>query len=165
MPNTEQLLYQTEKKHWRFSIKTLFLNILQYPWENTCMKFLRTPILKKIYIWLLLSWLHEVTLWNFCFWIALKHSRLSNITKYQPLSNQSFKQNSAYMSPIYLLLYVLVNLGFVCSSLTITAHKKQMLFVLGILVKRFSNIVWCVIWLDRKSCRWNFAMAILEPIH
>ena len=75
-----------------------------------------------------------------CFWIALKHSRLSNITKYQPLSNQSFKQNSAYMSPIYLLLYVLVNLGFVCSSLTITAHKKQILFVLGILVKRFNNI-------------------------
>ena len=40
LPNTEQLLYQTEKSsHWRFSIKTLFLKILQYSRENTCQIF------------------------------------------------------------------------------------------------------------------------------
>ena len=46
MPNTEQLLNQTDKKHihQRFSIKALFLKILQYSWENTCMKFLRTSV-------------------------------------------------------------------------------------------------------------------------
>ena len=50
MPNTEQLLYQTEKRsHCRFSIKTMFLKILQYSWENTYMKFLRTPILNNIH--------------------------------------------------------------------------------------------------------------------
>ena len=48
MPDTEQLLYQTEKNsHWRFSIKTLFLKILQYLRENTHKKFLRIPILKN----------------------------------------------------------------------------------------------------------------------
>ena len=35
MPNTEQLLYQTEKRsQQRFSIKTLFLKILQHSREN-----------------------------------------------------------------------------------------------------------------------------------
>ena len=49
MPNVEQLLYQTEKNsHQSISIKTLFLKLLQYSQENTCVKFLRTPILKNI---------------------------------------------------------------------------------------------------------------------
>ena len=35
MPNAEQLLYQTEKSNYqRFSIKTLFLKILQYSQEK-----------------------------------------------------------------------------------------------------------------------------------
>ena len=35
MPNAEQLCYQTEKSsHQRFSIKMLFLKVLQYSWEN-----------------------------------------------------------------------------------------------------------------------------------
>ena len=56
MPNTEQLLYQTEKtSHRRFSIKTLSLKILQYSRENTSMKFLRIPILKNIWVRLLLN--------------------------------------------------------------------------------------------------------------
>ena len=39
MPNTEQLLYQTEKSsRRRFSIKTLFLKNLQYSQENTSVK-------------------------------------------------------------------------------------------------------------------------------
>ena len=43
MSNTEVLLYQTEKSsHQMVSIKTLFLNILQYSWENTCEIFKNT---------------------------------------------------------------------------------------------------------------------------
>ena len=61
MPNTEQLLYQTEKSsHRRFSINALFLKTLQYPREKTRVKFLRTPILKNICVRLLLNWLYEV---------------------------------------------------------------------------------------------------------
>ena len=44
MPNTEQLLYQTEK-----TIKALFLKILPYSQEKTCVKFLTTPTLKNIW--------------------------------------------------------------------------------------------------------------------
>ena len=66
MPNTEQLLYQTEKSsHQRFFIKTLFLKILQYSWENTCVKCSRTPVLKNICAQLFLNWLFEVIVWNF----------------------------------------------------------------------------------------------------
>ena len=55
MPNAEQLLYQTEKSSDRsFSIKTLFLIILQYSRENTCIKFL-APILKKNFVRMLLK--------------------------------------------------------------------------------------------------------------
>ena len=69
MPNAEQLLYQTEKSsHRRFSIKTLSLRILQYSRENTCVKLLRTPILKNIWVRLLLNWLYEVIIQNF--WIT-----------------------------------------------------------------------------------------------
>ena len=56
MPNAEQLLYQTGKSsNQRFSIITLFLNILQFSQENTNVKFLRTPILKNIFGQLLLN--------------------------------------------------------------------------------------------------------------
>ena len=82
MPTTEQLLYQTGKsRHQRFSMKMLFLNILQYSWENTCVEFSRTPILKNICIWLLLNWLYKVIVWNFVSGLHLKSSQLSNITK------------------------------------------------------------------------------------
>ena len=65
MPNTEQLLYQTEKNsHWRFSIKTL-LKFLQYLRENTLVNFLRIPVLKNICIRLLLNWLYEVLFGTF----------------------------------------------------------------------------------------------------
>ena len=66
MSNARQLLYQTEKSsHQRFSVKTLFLKILQYSWENTCVKILRTPVLKNICAWLLLNGIYEVIVWNF----------------------------------------------------------------------------------------------------
>ena len=42
MSNAEQLLYETKKMgRWRFSIKTLFLKILQYLLQNICVKFLK----------------------------------------------------------------------------------------------------------------------------
>ena len=66
MPNAEQLLYQTEKSsHQRLSVKTMFLKIFQYSRENTCVKFLRTTILKNIFVGLLLIYLYEVIVWNF----------------------------------------------------------------------------------------------------
>ena len=66
MPNTEQLLYQTEKSsHRKISIKMLFVKIFQYSWESTCVKFLRTPLLKNICIWLPLIWIFEEIVWNF----------------------------------------------------------------------------------------------------
>ena len=43
MPNTEQLLYQTEKiSHRRFPIKTLFLKVLQYSRKILCEIFKNT---------------------------------------------------------------------------------------------------------------------------
>ena len=57
--NTEQLIYQTKKSsHWRFSIKMLFLKILEYSWKNSCVKFLTIPILKNNCVRLPLNWLY-----------------------------------------------------------------------------------------------------------
>ena len=82
MLNAKKLLNQTAKGNRpRFSMKKLFWKMLQYSRENTCVKFLKTPILKKICIQLLLNLLYEVTGWNFAFGSHLKPSQLSNITK------------------------------------------------------------------------------------
>ena len=62
---------------------------------------------------------------------------------------------------IYLTLCFPVSLGFVCLWLMVTAQKT--LVVLELLIKRCNNILLCVIWLDRKYCKWNCAR--LEPIH
>ena len=43
-------------------------------------------------------------------------------------------------------------------------HKKQMFAVLGLLIKRCNNTLLCIIWLDRKYCRWHCATATHEPI-
>ena len=103
MPNAKQLIYQTGKiSHQRFSIKMLSLKILQYSQENTCMKLLRTPILKNICIWLLLNWLYEVIIWNFVSLSHLKPSRLCNIIKIPLAFKPNFKQNSVHMPSIYL---------------------------------------------------------------
>ena len=82
MPNTEWLLYQSEKSsHQRFSLKTLLLKVLKHSQENTSAKFLRTPILKNICARLLLNWLYEVIVWNFVSRLHLKPFQLSNIAK------------------------------------------------------------------------------------
>ena len=56
---------------------------MQYSRENAYAKFLRTPTLKNICVWLLLNWLYGVIVWNFVSGSHLKPSWLSNITKYQ----------------------------------------------------------------------------------
>ena len=81
MPSAKQLLYQTEKNSYRrFSIRTLFLKILQYSQENICVKFLRSGILKNISVRQLLNQLYEAVVWNFVSGLHLKPSELGNIT-------------------------------------------------------------------------------------
>ena len=127
MPTTEQLLYQTEKSHHqRFSTKTLFLKFFQHSWENTCLKFLRTPILNNICVWLLLNWLYKVIVWNFVSGLHLKPSWLSNINMSVIYKNTSRFQNRAlnkiwHICPLCFLVY----LGFVCSSLMVTTQKAN----------------------------------------
>ena len=73
MPNTEQLLYRTEKSsHQKFSTKLLLLKILQYSQENTFVKFLRTPILKNICIRVAVALTLQSDCLELCFWIAFK---------------------------------------------------------------------------------------------
>ena len=78
-----------KKAATRFSKKILF--------SNTSVEFLRTTILKNICVQLLLNWFYEVIVWKFVSGSYLKSSWLNNITKYQSLSNQSFKQFLAQM--------------------------------------------------------------------
>ena len=80
MPNTEQLCYQTEKiSHQRFSIKTLFLKILQY-WRDPCEIFKKTYFEEHLQTTASELTLQSI-LWNFVSRLHLKTSRLSNITK------------------------------------------------------------------------------------
>ena len=73
MPNTEQLLYRTEKSsHQKFSTNLLLLKILQYSQENTFVKFLRTPILKNICIRAAVALTLQSDCLELCFWIAFK---------------------------------------------------------------------------------------------
>ena len=102
MPNTKQLLYQTDKKsHRRYSIKSAVLRdfaiftkkylcwslFIIKRLQHRCFtvniaKFLRIPILNKICVRLLLNWLYEVIVWGFVSGQSLsKPSWLSNITK------------------------------------------------------------------------------------
>ena len=74
MPNTEQLLYRTEKSsHQKFSTKLLVLKILQYSQENTYVKFLRTPILKNICVRAAVELTLQSDCLELCFWIAFKN--------------------------------------------------------------------------------------------
>ena len=72
MSNTKKLFYQ---------LKNAAAKNLQYSWENTCKKFLRTLILKNICIQLLLNWLYEVIVWNSVSESHLKWCQLNIITK------------------------------------------------------------------------------------
>ena len=56
-------------------------------------KYLKTPFLKNICVWLLLNWIYEV---------ICNHLDSVILQKYQSLSNQSFKQFLAQMLSIYL---------------------------------------------------------------
>ena len=66
MSNARQLLYQTEKSsHQRFFCKNTVLKNFAIFMGNTCVKILRTPVLKNICAWLLLNGIYEVIVWNF----------------------------------------------------------------------------------------------------
>ena len=73
MLNTEQLLYETEKSsHWRFSVKKLFLKILQYsPGKHLCKIFKSNYFEEHLHMAA-----SELTLQSdcleLCFWIAFK---------------------------------------------------------------------------------------------
>ena len=125
MPNTEQLLYQTdESRHWRcsiikavfkdFAITTgkylhwsLFISFIKKTLQQRCFtvtKFLRTPWRTSAYgcFWIdFRKWL---------FGILFLDSRIQNqpdsvkLQKYQSLSNQSFKHNLVRMTSLYLTL-------------------------------------------------------------
>ena len=137
MPNAEQVLHQTEKSS--------NYKILQYSQENTCVKFLGTPILKNICIQMLLSWLYELTVWDFVSGSHLK-----------PSWNQSFKQNLVHMPSIYLTPILSGKPRFCMFIINSYFTKSKCLFVvLGLLIKKCNNILFCVIWLDRKYCTWN----------
>ena len=143
------------------SMKTLFLKILQYSRENTCVKFLRTPTLKNIWVQLLLNWIFEVIVWNFVSGLHLKPSWLSNITN----TPVPFKPKLSTYA-----VYIFNPNAFSWTQVSYAhhkwlVHKKQTLVVLGLFIKRCNNILWCVIWLDRKYWSWNCASAKLGPIH
>ena len=90
-------------------------------------KFLRTPILKNIYVRLLLSdfrkWLFRTFFLNSRF---QNHPDLKILKMYQPLSNQSFNHNLAHM----LFLNLTPKLSFepwfrICLSLLVTTGKAN----------------------------------------
>ena len=96
MSNTRQLLYRTDKSSpQRCSIKEAGLeNFTVFTGKYLCWSFqfqlnrilqhmfFKTPMLKNIWLRLLLSWLYEVIVWNFDFGQSLsKPSWLSNTTK------------------------------------------------------------------------------------
>ena len=143
----------------------MFLKILQYAQENNCMKFLRAPILKNICIQLLLNWLYKVIVWNFVSGSHVKLSRLKVILQnYQSLSNQSFKQNLAYMPFIYLTPMLSCEpriFMFIINGYYIKSKHLQSLNCLS----KDVIIYFYVTWLGRKHCRWNCATATLETIH
>ena len=114
MPNTEQLLYQTDKtSHWRCSIKKAVIKIFTTFTRKSLLEFLfhkvaelqlmkrdsntavfqlqnfcKTPIFKNICIQLLPNWLYEVIVRNF--------------VSGQSLSSQGFKYSLARMPSSYL---------------------------------------------------------------
>ena len=73
MPSNEQLLYQTEKSsHWKFSMKMLFLKILQYSRGKHLCGILKNTSFEEH----LRTAASELTFWSdcleLCFWIAFK---------------------------------------------------------------------------------------------
>ena len=93
-------------------------------WCFRAAKFSRAPILKNVGERLILKWLYEVTVWYFIPGQSLsKPSWLSNITE-MPVAfkSESSRQSGADAVFIFNLCFLL-NLGFVCLSVTNTTHK------------------------------------------
>ena len=72
--------------------------------------------------WLLVSYFFKLTLGKdcleLCFWTVAFRTILTQLQKYQSLSYQNFKHNSAHKPCLNLTLYV-------CSSLTVTTQKAN----------------------------------------
>ena len=117
------------------------------------------------------------------------HPDLVILQKYQSLSNQSFKHNSTHIPFLNLTSSFLLNLGFACSSLTVTTEKANVwrlstpcfqsnyikAFVLHewaelspkFFFSRYYVTVCCKSWTDlSKSLLWIFAKwrAIFLPV-
>ena len=97
MPNTEQLPYQTDKSS-----------------HQTCS--VKNKLFSKIFA--IFTGKH---LWWSLFFINQPDSVI--LQKCQSLSDQSFKHNSVHMRSLSLTLTLFLNLGVVCSSLTVTKKK------------------------------------------
>ena len=111
MPSTEELLYQSDK--WLYpGLESLFhevpgpkaCNFIKKRLQHMCFpadKFLRTPILKNVWVRLLLNyfrkWLYETLFLESRY---QNHSDSLILQKYQSLSNQSFKHNLAQISSL-----------------------------------------------------------------
>ena len=84
----------------------------------------------------------ELTLQSDClelyFW-TVTFETMVILQKDQSLSNQRLKHNSAHMPSLYLTLGFNLNLGLVCSSLTVTTQKANVCS-LGLLV--FAITIW-----------------------
>ena len=78
MLNTEQLLYETEKSsHWRFSVKKLFLKILQYsPGKHLCKIFKNNYFEEHLHMAA-----SELTLQSDCLELCLRIAFKTNLTQ------------------------------------------------------------------------------------
>ena len=72
----------------------------------------------------LLSRNHPTVTLELCFWTGHFQNHPDSVIsqKYQSLSNQIIKRNSAHVRSLNLTLCSLLNLGFVCSSLEVTTQ-------------------------------------------
>ena len=155
MLNAEQLLYETEKQPPEVFYKDAVLkNFAIFTGNHLREEHLPTAAC-------------QLTLWSDCWKFVsgshLKPSWLSNITKYQSLSNPSFKTKfGAYT--VYIFNHGLCELTF-----TLSCEPMFHMFISnGYYTKRKrlqSLDFLCVLWLDTKYCRWNCATVTLEPIH
>ena len=117
--HTEQLLYQTDKNnHWRCSIKnTVLKRFAIFTGTHLCWNLFFNFIKKRLQDRCFTVAKFWRTYAYGCFWADFRKwlsgtmildSRFQNhpdsviLPKYQSLSNQSFKYNSAHMSSLYL---------------------------------------------------------------
>ena len=105
-------------------LKSLLKKVAGHKASSIIKKDSRARIYKNFSIRLLLVSLESDCLGLFFWKVTFKHPDLVILQKYQSLSNKSFKHNSAHVSSLH-LTPALLDLGFVCSSLTVTIVKAN----------------------------------------